>query len=56
MFPENKSSSHTRQMDMKPRFIKIPLAYLQLEAVNAIFCKFQKNRVLSLKTNEQRYQ
>ena len=39
------------QTDMKPEFIKIPLAYLQLEAMNAVLCKFQKNRILSLKTN-----
>lgn len=30
------------QTDMKPRFIKIPLAYLQLEAMNVVLCKFQK--------------
>ena len=40
------------QTDMKPRFIKIPLAYLQLEDMNAVLCRFQKNRVLSLKLSE----
>lgn len=38
---ETKNST-TYQMDMKPSFIKIPLAYLQVEAMNAILWKFKK--------------
>lgn len=41
--------STTHQMDMKPRFIKIPLAYLQVEAMNAILWKFKKIEFYLLK-------
>lgn len=48
MAAETKIST-THQMDMKPRFIKIPLAYLQVEAMNAVLWEFKKIEFYLLK-------
>lgn len=44
-----KTNLHHTPADMKPKFIKILSSYLQLEAMSAVFCKFQKIELYLLK-------